>query len=269
MKLRTAPLEPNPRFPPWPVLLAVLFVILTYAGSIFVGQLVLVIYPLLQGWSAEQAETWLQSSTIAQFLFIAVVEAVTVLLVYLFLRAYKVSWSAIGWVRPRLRDLGLALLAVPVYVVGYIVLLTAVQAVFPAIDIEQEQQIGFDTVRTSAELVLTFISLAILPPIVEELTMRGVLFTSLLKRFRFALAAIITSIIFAAAHLQFGSGAPLLWVAAVDTFMLSIVLCYLRFKSGSLWPCIFLHGLKNTTAFSVLFLFPLFGWDIAAAWLTF
>ena len=71
----------------------------------------------------------------------------------------------------------------------------------------------------------------------------------------FVPAAIITSLMFAVGHLQFGSGAPLLWVAALDTFVLSLVLCYIREKTDSLWPGIFIHAIKNALAFSVLFLF--------------
>jgi membrane protease YdiL (CAAX protease family) len=59
--------------------------------------------------------------------------------------------------------------------------------------------------------------------------------------------------LFGVAHLQFGSGAPLLWVAALDTFTLSIVLCYLREKTGSVWAGVFLHAIKNAIAFVALF----------------
>jgi hypothetical protein len=86
--------------------------------------------------------------------------------------------------------------------------------------------------------------------------MRGFLFSSLKRGMTVVVAAIVTSSIFAIAHLQFGSDAPLLWLAAIDTFVLSLVLCYLRQKTGSLWPCIGLHMIKNGLAFTVLFLIP-------------
>ncbi len=59
-------------------------------------------------------------------------------------------------------------------------------------------------------------------------------------------AAILTSIMFAAAHMQ--------WNVAVDTFALSLALCYLVEKSDSILPSIVLHALKNSVAFTVLFL---------------
>jgi len=51
-----------------------------------------------------------------------------------------------------------------------------------------------------------------------------------------------------------GSGEPLLWIAALDTFILSFVLIYLKEKTGSLWPPIGLHMLKNSLAFISIFI---------------
>jgi len=55
--------------------------------------------------------------------------------------------------------------------------------------------------------------------------------------------------------LQARSGQPLLWVAGIDTFILSLVLIYLREKTDSLYASIGLHMLKNTIAFLGLFVF--------------
>jgi membrane protease YdiL (CAAX protease family) len=108
-----------------------------------------------------------------------------------------------------------------------------------------------------AQLTLTFISLVILPPLVEETLMRGYLYGSLRKNMSKIGAALVTSIIFASAHLEFGSGAPLLWIAALDTFVLSLFLVYLREKTGSLWAGMLVHALKNGIAFASLFIFHL------------
>ena len=68
-------------------------------------------------------------------------------------------------------------------------------------------------------------------------------------------AALITSIIFATAHLEFGEGAPLLWVAAIDTFVLSLALVYVRERTGRLWGSMGVHALKNTVAFVSIYIF--------------
>jgi membrane protease YdiL (CAAX protease family) len=137
------------------------------------------------------------------------------------------------------------------------VLLSVAKVLIPSLNVEQQQQLGFQPTTSHIGLILTFISLVVLPPLVEEFIMRGFLFTSLLRRLKVVPSIVITSIIFASAHLQFGSDAPLLWVAAIDTFMLSLVLCYMRYKTGSLWPGIFLHALKNCVAFLSIFIFHL------------
>ncbi|MDB5181724.1 MAG: hypothetical protein JWP13_487 [Candidatus Saccharibacteria bacterium] len=242
---------------PWSPLVAGVIVIAVYFGTQIAGALALFAYGLLIRMSNDDIENWLTGSTVAQFANSVIVYGLMAYLIYLFAKRYKVRMSTFGVVWPRFKDIGVALLGVVPYVMGYAILLTVATQLFPSINVEQEQQLGFDTSQTQVGLILTFVSLVVLPPIVEELVMRGFLFTSLLKRFRFLGAAILTSIVFAAAHLQFGSGAPLLWVAALDTFILSIILCIMRYKTGSLWPGIFLHALKNLVAFLSIFIFKI------------
>jgi membrane protease YdiL (CAAX protease family) len=247
---------------PWSPLIAVVIVIATYFGAQYGGAILLVAGGMATGMDVNETVDWLSQSTFAQFLNSVVVYGMMAFALYLFIRRYKTPFRALGWVRPRLKDVGIALLGVMPYFLAYFLLLTLATNIFPALDVEQEQELGFDTNnQTAVGLALTFISLVVLPPIVEELVVRGFLFTSFLKRFRFLIAALCTSVVFAAAHLQFGGDAPLLWVAAIDTFALSMVLCYMRYKTGSLWAGIFLHAMKNGVAFTVLFLAPYFGWQ--------
>src|SRR5262249_37045858 len=102
-------------------------------------------------------------------------------------------------------------------------------------------------------LWLVFISLVILPPITEEIMIRGFLFTGLRSKLSLIKAGLITSVLFAIPHLQPGSGQPLLWMAGVDTFILSLILVYLREKTGSLAASIGVHAIKNFVAFLALF----------------
>ena len=66
-------------------------------------------------------------------------------------------------------------------------------------------------------------------------------------------AGILTSVIFAAAHLPEGGGSGLFWIGAIDVFTLSLVLVFLKQKTKSLWPGICLHAIKNLVAFISLF----------------
>lgn len=144
-----------------------------------------------------------------------------------------------------------AALGYVVYFIGVIALFSIVDAL-QLIDTQQEQQLGFENTK-GAYLVLAFISLVIFPPIIEELLFRGYLFHKTKVHSSFAVATVITSVLFAAAHLEFGTGAPLNWAAALDTLLLSVVLCYVTFKTKSLWPAIVIHMAKNALAFVTLF----------------
>jgi membrane protease YdiL (CAAX protease family) len=64
---------------------------------------------------------------------------------------------------------------------------------------------------------------------------------------------LVTSLFFGLAHLQLGNGAAALWAAGLDTFVLSLVLVYLREKSGALYAGMLVHSLNNVVAFSVHF----------------
>lgn len=174
-----------------------------------------------------------------------------------FMRIRRTPLAAIGVVRPRSRDILYALAGYAVYFVVYAVVLSVLQEVFPtALNWEQKQQLGYTPGSIGGlGLVLAFIGLAVIPPLAEEFIVRGFLFTGLRGALQFLPAALVTGLIFATAHLQIGSGQPLLWVAAIDTFLLSMVLVGLRERTGSLWPGIVVHAIKNTIAFLVLFIF--------------
>jgi membrane protease YdiL (CAAX protease family) len=205
------------------------------------------------GWSQLHITNWLDNSVTGQFALIVLVEALTLLLLWAFLKRRRASFRDLGLKRPRLTDIGYALAGFAAYFVVYIGVLTAAQQLVPSLNINQDQQLGFNTSTTGPALIYIFISLVLLPPIVEEIMTRGFLYTGLRSKLPKIIAALITSVIFASAHLQWGSGAPLLWVAALDTFTLSMVLVYLREKTDSLAAPMGVHMIKNGLAFVVLF----------------
>ena len=167
----------------------------------------------------------------------------------------KYSLKALGLRRPRPKDLGLAVLAFLVYMASYITLVTIVEQFLPSLNLDQKQDIGFENAHGIA-LAFIFVMLVIVVPFVEEFLMRGLLFSSLRYRWSYWVSAIITSLLFAALHLGGGeAGAGPLWIAAIDTFVLSMVLCYLRERTGRLWAGVGLHAIKNSIAFAALFLF--------------
>lgn len=242
---------------PWSPVAAVLVTIGVYFGGQFIGGSLVYAALALLGWDSQRITTWFSSGTLGQFLLIAVVEAVTFFLLYSFIKHRKANLQSIGITRPKLRHLGYALAGFGVYFPIFFITLTAIRVLVPTLDINQQQQIGFESANTRPELLLVFVSLVLLPPIIEELLCRGFLFSGLKTKLPVIGAALITSLIFAAPHLQIGSGKSLLWAAFIDTFILSMVLVYLRARSGSLWPSIGLHAIKNGIAFVALFVLKL------------
>lgn len=192
-------------------------------------------------------------SVTANFILILFAELIGIGAVFGFVRGYGAKLSVIGFRKPRWIDLGYGLSAVPVYFVLYLLVLAAATQLVPGLNVDQKQELGFDNVHGTVALTLTFISLVILPPLAEEIMIRGFLYTSLKKAMKFVPAMILTSLIFAAAHLPEGGAAGPLYIAAIDTFVLSLVLVYLREKTESLWPGILLHAIKNGIAFVALF----------------
>ena len=240
----------------WSPLDTVSIAIAIYFISQIIGALLAYIYPLTQGWSSERISAWFEQNVYGQFSLMLGVEVLAVVLIGIFLRRRQASFKTIGLKRSSwLRDIAYILMGFGIYFVLYLVVLGIVQMIAP-IDVDQRQQLGFGDVY-GLQLIPVFISLVILPPVAEELLIRGFLYSGLKKNLPKIWAVLIASALFAVAHLQAGSGEKLLWVAAVDTFVLSLVLIFLREKTGSLHAPIGLHMLKNFIAFLSLFVFHL------------
>lgn len=238
---------------PWNSWTGLVYVIVLFFLSQFLGGLLLIAYGFLMGWSSGRIDNWLSSSVSGQFAYVLIAEGMLVGGIYLFLKHYKLNFPAIGLKKPRWSDPLYGLAALPAYLIIYILAITIIKHLVPGLNLNQNQQIGFSSVTGPAETIMAFIALVVLPPLAEEIMVRGFLYSSLKKALRPLLAVVITSLLFAAAHLPEGGSAGPLYVGAIDTFILSLFLIYLREKTGSLWGSITLHGLKNAIAFIALF----------------
>lgn len=238
----------------WDPWLGVLFTIFLFFIAQIAAVLIVSAYPVLRGWSEERTGDWLQYALSAQFSAILLAGLISLGGLHLFLRRYKSNFKAIGLRRPRWSDFGYGIAGFPIYFVLYTVTVVAASALIPALNVDQKQELGFDqtVVIGGAAMALTFVSLVVIPPIVEEIMVRGMLYTSFKKAVPIVPAALLTSGLFAAAHLSASAEGPL-YIAAVDTFVLSLVLIYVRELTGALWACIVLHALKNGVAFAILY----------------
>lgn len=237
----------------WGPLTAVMVTIGVFLSSQVIAALIFSLIMSMLGQQDQTSAQLISDSTVGQFLFMATVEIILFSLIFWFIRFRKSNLKAIGLNMPRFTHIGYAILGLFVYFVSLSILTVAIKRFLPMIDTEQKQQLGFQQVNNGGELILVFIALVILPPIVEEILCRGFLFSGLRTKLPIVMAAFLTSIIFAAPHLQIGSGQPLLWIAFFDTFLLSLILVYLRLKTGSLWSSIGLHAIKNCLAFIAVF----------------
>lgn len=147
---------------------------------------------------------------------------------------------------PTWTDLMLAPAGFVVYFIGSALLLYLVAWLLPSVDLNQVQDTGFNNISFQYEYVLAFVTLVIIAPIAEELLFRGYLYGQLKRVVPMWAAVVITSGLFGAIH---GS-----WNVALDTFALGVVLCVLREISGTIYPAIFLHMLKNGIAYYLLFI---------------
>lgn len=231
---------------PWRVVLNVLMIfILSQVVAIFLVSIGMQL--------ANQPSSALDNSASLQFFYVLLAEGLAVGLVMLILRSRKLSLSSIGLGRkPNWPDLFRGLIGFGIFYALLIVASIILSLIFPNFD-KGTQDVGFNNLNGTAANLIAFIALVVLPPLGEEPLVRGYLYSGLRSRLKFVPSLIITSLLFGAAHLQTGSGSELLWAAAVNTFVLSVVLVYLREKSGALYAGMLVHMLNNAIAFSVHF----------------
>ncbi len=195
----------------------------------------------------------LTDSITGQFVYILIAEGLAAYLAIHLVLKRGLSLATIGLGRrPVKGDLVKAAAGFAIFYAFLIAAGIIVTTLWPDVS-SQKQDLGFNGIQNGTENALAFISLVILPPLGEETLVRGYLYSGLRKVWRFWPALIVTSLFFGAAHLELGSGGPLVWAAALDTFLLSVVLVFLRERSGAIYSGILVHMLNNLIAFGVHF----------------
>lgn len=159
---------------------------------------------------------------------------------------------------PTWRDIGIAPL---VYIATLLVsagALIIVSRLFPHFDITQTQAVGFTatTITQRYELLLVYITLAVMAPVAEELLFRGYLFGRVRQQLSAVATVILTAVVFSTLHLGIGQLESLQWNIAIATFVLGLSIGIMREVTGSVWAGIIVHMIQNTIAFLVLFAIP-------------
>src|SRR5690606_1030922 len=132
-------------------------------------------------------------------------------------RGIKTTREELGLSKlPTWVDIVLAPGAVVRYMLLAGILMLAVQALVPGFNAEQAQAVGFEGISKYYEYALAFITLVVIAPIAEEVLVRGYLYGKLRKVSSFAVAMIISSLLFSLMHFQ--------WNVAVNVFPLAIIM---------------------------------------------
>ena len=91
--------------------------------------------------------------------------------------------------------------------------------------------------------VFTFQALALVTPFTEELFFRGFVFAGLIPRMGVGWAIVASAVIFSLFHLAVG--------VLIPVFVTGLLLGWLYYRTGSLWPCILAHAGQNALAVAV------------------
>lgn len=144
----------------------------------------------------------------------------------------------------------------PVALIIYLLLamgLTFVFSLFPWFDATQAQDLGLNTYMNQSELFFTFLALVVIAPISEEIIFRGWLYDKIRKlipgKKSVFISILLVSILFGLIHGQLN--------VAVNVFAMSVIACLLREMTGTIYAGIFLHILKNTLAFLLVYVYHL------------
>lgn len=147
----------------------------------------------------------------------------------------------------RWKEMAYGLGGLALYLIVMMALVALGKALLPMVDWQQPQELGVSTAIFGVERLIAFIALVIVVPVVEEMIFRGYLYTRLREaKMPLWLTMVVVSIVFAVIHGQVN--------VAVDVFVLSMVACLLRHITGTIWPGILIHMMKNLLAFYAVFM---------------
>lgn len=250
-------LEPRPEDSktlgrPW---LVISMTLVIFFASQFVAAVLLSIGLAIYQPNGTSVSDLLDQSAPVQFLYVLAAESIVLALALLIVTKWrKLHLTTIGLGRwPQRKDFTRALVGAAGFYGLLIVSSILITFLLPNLDTNQAQDVGFGTLNTALDQLLAFTALVILPPIGEEVLMRGYLYSGLRAYWRFVPATLATSLLFGVAHLGTGMPGTTLWIAGVNTFLLSLVLCYLRERTGALYAPIMVHAANNLIAFGVHF----------------
>lgn len=214
----STPVAPVPYSVPWKPIdnwIGVLLLVIIDAGLLYVS---------LQGQKGRLAQSW--SLVLVQLMYL-----LPVIVIFAWRR---IPWKSLGFGK---FDLGTMAIGCGLLISSYMIILVH-NWILTALGIETQ---GDEILRLFEVLespVWFIVVGAVLAPLVEEIFFRGFLFQGFRAKYGWVNALLLSSGIFAAAHLDLASLVP--------TFVLGCLLAYLYHRSNSVWPGVILHVLVNS-----------------------
>ena len=144
-------------------------------------------------------------------------------------------------------DIGMGVIGFILSMIGALLVSALVAMVFPWIDLEQTQEIGYENLSGFKDMMMAFLALVVIAPVAEEIVFRGWLYGKL-RRHTWAIPAILlTSVAFGVAHGQ--------WNVGITVGVMSVFMCLIREMTGTVYGGMIVHMLKNGLAFYMLFIY--------------
>ena len=145
-----------------------------------------------------------------------------------------------GWV---LGGGSLALLVVTAFNLVYSVFMMLVGLGPPESSMRVMDELARSIQAGPLQMLVTILLIVVVAPVVEEAIFRGVVLNGLASRFGAWPAIAVTSVVFAAVHLDLWRSVPLAFLGAV--------LGALAWWTRSIWPAVLAHALVNGFAFLI------------------
>lgn len=187
--------------------------------------------------------------------------AIAVGVPWVIFKTQRLTWKDVGFAEPlpSWRDIGIAPIVFVLSLVASVVAMFVAAQVLPGVDLQTEQQIGFENVTQRYEMLMAFLTLVVLAPVFEEVLFRGYLYGRVRRYLSTVWTVILTSLLFGMMHVYAGPDNPLQWNVVINTTVLALCIGALRAYTGNVWAAILVHMLKNGVAFFALFVLPLLG----------
>jgi membrane protease YdiL (CAAX protease family) len=170
---------------------------------------------------------------LAQSAGIVLIELAYLLPVVVILTWRRIPWKHLGFGKFDWNTLGLGC---GLLIGGYIIILLH-NGILLLLGVDTQGDAILKVFESLDSPIWFMIGAVIVAPPVEEIFFRGFLFQGFRQKYGWINAALLSSAIFAAAHLDL--------VSIIPTFILGVVLAYTYHKSNSLLPGIILHFLVN------------------------